>query len=365
MRRGAYDVIEKPLDLNKLEVRLLRALRSRAVETENKQLKRALDVKYGLEKLIGHSPAMIEICDRIQQVAASRASVLIEGESGTGKELVAHSLHQLSNRKERPFVVVHCAALSAQLLESELFGHEKGAFTGAMERRIGRFEEANHGTIFLDEIGEIDQATQVKLLRVLGERTLQRVGSNQLLSVDVRVITATNRDLEKMVAEGKFRDDLFFRLNVIRIKMPPLRERKDDLPLLIQAFLKEFATENDKKVTEFTTEAMDVLLRYQWPGNVRELRSVIENGVVLARSDKVGIRDLPERVFGSSIPSGSSGTTAGATGLSSLNLTEMEQHLMRQALLACRGNRTEAAGKLGISRRTLHRKLREYQMENL
>jgi two-component system response regulator AtoC len=230
MKRGAYDYITKPLDLEKLDAVLTRALHSRKVETENQRLREELDKKFGLEKLVGNSSAMVEIYDRIRQVAPTRATVLIEGESGTGKELVAQSLHMLSPRKSARFVAVHCAALSPQLLESELFGHEKGAFTGAIERRVGRFEEANHGTIFLDEIGEIDAATQVKLLRALGEQAIQRVGSNQTLKVDVRVVAATNKNLEALVREGRFREDLFYRLDVVPIRLPPLRERRETFP---------------------------------------------------------------------------------------------------------------------------------------
>ena len=298
MKRGAYDYITKPLDLEKLDVVLNRALRSRAVETENQQLREELDKKFGLEKLIGNSPAMVEIYDRVRQVAPTRATVLIEGESGTGKELIAQSLHMLSPRKASRFVAVHCAALSPQLLESELFGHEKGAFTGAVERRAGRFEEANHGTLFLDEIGEIDPAIQVKLLRALGEQTIQRVGGNQNIKVDVRVVAATNKNLEAMVREGKFRDDLFYRLDVVPIHLPPLRERREDIPLLINAFLAEFARQNQKKVTGFTNEAQEAIQRYDWPGNVRELRAAIEHAVALCRGERIGARDLPARVSG-------------------------------------------------------------------
>src|SRR5271170_4862177 len=303
MKRGAYDYITKPLDLEKLEAVLSRALHSRRVETENRQLREELDKKFGLEKLIGNSPAMVEIYDRVRQVAPTRATVLIEGESGTGKALVAQSLHMLSPRKSARFVAVHCAALSPQLLESELFGHEKGSFTGASERRAGRFEEANHGTIFLDEIGEIDAATQVKLLRALGEQTIQRVGSNQNIKVDVRVIAATNKNLEAMVREGKFRDDLFYRLDVVPIHLPPLRDRREDIPLLIDAFLKEFSKQNQKKITGLSAEAQEILLRYDWPGNIRELRATIERAVVLCRGERIGVRDLPERIQGKPIPS--------------------------------------------------------------
>jgi DNA-binding NtrC family response regulator len=363
MKRGAYDYITKPLDLEKLDAVLTRALHSRRVETENRQLREELDKKFGLEKLIGNAPAMVEIFERIRQVAPTRATVLIEGESGTGKELVAQSLHMLSPRKGARFVVVHCAALSPQLLESELFGHEKGAFTGASERRAGRFEEANHGTIFLDEIGEIDAATQVKLLRALGEQTIQRVGSNQNIKVDVRVVAATNKNLETMVREGKFRDDLFYRLDVVPVHLPPLRERREDIPLLINAFLQEFAQQNQKRVTGLTADAQEILLRYEWPGNIRELRATIERAVVLCRGERIGVRDLPERIQG--LPEGVARISpGGGTGLSSsnLNLEKMERNFIEQALRLTDGNVTEAAKLLGISRRTLHRKIKTYQM---
>jgi DNA-binding NtrC family response regulator len=364
MKRGAYDYITKPLDLEKLDVVLARALRSRRVESENRQLREELDRKYGLEKLIGNSPAMVEIHDRIRQVAPTRATILIEGESGTGKELVAQSLHMLSPRRNARFVAVHCAALSPQLLESELFGHEKGSFTGANERRTGRFEEANHGTIFLDEIGEIDAATQVKLLRALGEQTIQRVGSNQNLKVDVRVIAATNKNLEVLVREGKFRDDLFYRLDVVPIHMPPLRERREDIPLLAQAFLQEFTRENQKKITGFSSEAQEALQRYDWPGNVRELRAALEHAVALCRGERIGVRDLPPRVTGQpSLAARDYGGGAAAVRPADLDLEKMEQQFIRLALQQTRGNVTEAAKLLGISRRTLHRKLKTYGID--
>jgi len=368
MKRGAYDYITKPLDLEKLDAVLARALHSRRVETENRQLHEELDKKFGLEKLIGNAPAMAEIYERIRQVAPTRATVLIEGESGTGKELVAQSLHMLSPRKGARFVAVHCAALSPQLLESELFGHEKGAFTGASERRAGRFEEANHGTIFLDEIGEIDAATQVKLLRVLGEQTIQRVGSNQNIKVDARVVAATNKNLEAMVREGKFRDDLFYRLDVVPIHLPPLRERREDIPLLINAFIREFASQNQKRITGLSADAQDALQRYEWPGNIRELRAAIEHAVALCRGERLGVRDLPARVLGK--PGDAAGATAerphppGEPYFSSshLNLETMEKKFIYQALGLTDWNVTEAAKLLGISRRTLHRKIKTYQM---
>jgi two-component system response regulator AtoC len=363
MKRGAYDYITKPLDLEKLDAVLTRALHSRKVETENRQLREELDKKFGLEKLIGSAPAMVDIYDRVRQVAPTRATVLIEGESGTGKELVAQSLHMLSPRRAARFVAVHCAALSPQLLESELFGHEKGSFTGATERRAGRFEEANHGTIFLDEIGEIDAATQVKLLRVLGEQTIQRVGSNQNIKVDVRVVAATNKNLEAMVREGKFRDDLFYRLDVVPIRLPPLRERREDIPLLVHAFMQEFARQNQKRITGLSADAQEALQRYDWPGNVRELRATIERAVVLCRGERIGLRDLAERVQGKSEPNHRA-TVHGMSPVSStdLNLENMEKRFIEQALRLTEGNVTEAAKLLGISRRTLHRKIKTYKM---
>jgi two-component system response regulator AtoC len=365
MKRGAYDYITKPLDLEKLEAVLMRALHSRQVESENRQLREELDKKFGLENIIGNSPAMVEIYDRIRQVAPSRATVLIEGESGTGKELVAQSLHMLSPRKNARFVAVHCAALSPQLLESELFGHEKGAFTGAMERRVGRFEEANHGTIFLDEIGEIDAATQVKLLRVLGESVIQRVGSNQTIKVDARVIAATNKNLKVMVREGKFREDLFYRLDVVPVELPPLRDRREDIPLLADAFLKEFARENQRKVTAVSADAQEALQKYAWPGNVRELRATIERAVVLCRGERIGLRDLPAEVQGRPEPGLGGDHGFAARGASaSLNLEEMEKAFIQQALKLTDGNVTEAAKLLGISRRTLHRKIKTYKLDS-
>ena len=362
MKQGAYDYITKPLDLEKLDAVLSRALHSRKVEAENRQLREELDKKFGLEKLIGNAPAMVEIYERIRQVAPTRATVLIEGESGTGKELVAQSLHMLSPRKASRFVVVHCAALSPQLLESELFGHEKGAFTGASERRAGRFEEANHGTIFLDEIGEIDAATQVKLLRALGEQTVQRVGSNQNIKVDVRVIAATNKNLETMVRAGKFRDDLFYRLDVVPIHLPPLRERREDIPLLINVFVQEFAQQNKKRITGLSVDAQEALLRYEWPGNIRELRATLERAVVLCRGERIGLRDLPDRIQGKPDPDERAG---GATSHLSidLNLEKMEKSFIEHALRLTERNVTEAAKLLGISRRTLHRKINTYHMD--
>jgi DNA-binding NtrC family response regulator len=343
-------------------MRIARALRRENLEVENAAMRQQLQSKFGLENIIGQSPAMREVFDIVRQVAPSRATVLLLGESGTGKELIAKAIHQLSPRARLPMVAVHCAALPATLLESELFGHEKGAFTGAHERRIGRFEQAQGGTLFLDEIGEIDATVQVKLLRFLGERTFERVGSNKTLTADVRLITATNKSLEEEVKAGKFRDDLYFRLRIVEIKLPPLRERKEDLPLLAKAFLTEFAAENDKKVGDFTPDAFEALTNYSWPGNVRELRAAVESAVVLARGERISLRDLPATVRAAEQAS-SPAEKLPATG--DLTIAEAEKRLMIQALKESDGNRTKAAEKLGMSRRTLHRKLHFYHLEGV
>jgi len=360
MKRGADDYIAKGrLQIDELEMRIARALRHQNLETENVSLRQQLDTQFGMENIIGNSPAMKEIFDVVKQVAPTRTTVLLTGESGTGKEVFAKAIHQLSPRAKQPFVAVHCAALSSTLLESELFGHEKGAFTGAHERRIGRFEQAQGGTLFLDEIGEIDAALQVKLLRFLGERTFERVGSNKTLTADVRLVAATNRNLEELVKTGAFREDLFFRLRVVEIVLPPLRERKGDIPLLAHRFLQEFAEENKKAVNEFTADAIELLMKYSWPGNVRELRTAIEHALVLCRGERISARDLP--------PSVRSGNAASDSGRiltkNDLTVKEAEKQLIAQALKETKGNRTLAAEKIGMSRRTFHRKLHVYHLE--
>ncbi len=367
MKRGAYDFVTKPLNLDKVEMLIARALASRKMEQENRTLRQQVDERYGLENIIGESPVLREVLETVRQVAPSSANVLIEGESGTGKELAAQAIHNLSRRNKGKFVTVHCAALSPQLLESELFGHERGAFTGAHERRIGRFEQANGGTIFLDEIGEIDASTQVKLLRVISEeRAFERVGGNLTLRADVRLTAATNKNLEKLVAEGKFRDDLYFRLNVVHITMPPLRARKEDIPLLVRSFLRHFCKVNEKPLLELTADAMNALLTYGWPGNVRELRTAIEHGVVMARGTKLTLRDLPPNVraaAGATLPGGITPAKAFGEKSSALDLHETEKRLIMQALATTNGNITKAAQQLGISRRTLHRKINEMKGE--
>jgi len=364
MKRGADDYIAKGrLQIDELEMRIARALKHQKLETENVSLHQQLDSKFHTENVIGRSAAMREVLDNIQQVAASTATVLLQGESGTGKELIAKVIHQLSNRARQPMVTVHCAALTPTLLESELFGHEKGAFTGAHERRIGRFEQAQGGTLFLDEIGEIDASTQVKLLRFLGERTFERVGSNRTLTADVRIIAATNKNLEELVKAGSFRDDLFFRLRGVELWLPPLRERPEDIPVLAQAFLKEFAEANNKPVTGYTREVLDLLLRYRWPGNIRELRTAIETAVVYCRGDKITPRDLPPWVRNA--PSPSAPNQREVLARNDLTVEEAEKELILRALKETGGNRTQAAKKLGMSRRNLHRKLREYKFEGV
>ena len=359
MQAGAYHYVTKPVNLDELELVIQRALNSRRIEVENVNLHEQIDRRYGLENIIGESPAMRQLFETVQQVAPSRATVLITGETGTGKELIAKAIHNLSPRKNGAFIAVHAAALPSTLLESELFGHEKGAFTGAVERRIGRFELADGGTLFLDEVSELEPSIQVKLLRVLEERAFERVGGAKTLQVDVRLVAATNKDLKKLVSEGKFRDDLFYRLSVVTIDLPPLRERRDDIPLLVKAFLDEFGRENSKQVRELTPEALNVLLAYDWPGNVRELRTAIELMVVLARAERLTVRDMPAVIRGSADLTKINVVRAGMT------VEEAERQLIVQALTETNSNRTKAAQKIGISRRTLHRKLKEFGLENL
>jgi len=355
MKRGAYDFVTKLVNIDRLEILIKRAIRERNTSRENKELRSQVERQFKIEGMIGRAPVMVEVFETIKQVAASRATVLIQGESGTGKELAAHAIHHLSPRAKEKFVAVHCASLTPELLASELFGHEKGAFTGAFERRIGRFEQAKGGTLFLDEIGEIDLTTQVKILRVLGERAFERVGGGETMQADVRLIAATNKDLSKLVAEGKFRDDLFFRLHVVPITMPPLHDRKVDIPLLVDSFLKDCAMENAKPFRELAPDAMTRILEYDWPGNVRELRTAVEHGVVMATGSQISLRDLPASVRSlnqkSSVPIANE-----------LNLRETEQNLILRALDDCQGNRSKAALKLGISRRTLHRRLKELNL---
>ncbi len=355
MRNGAYDFLTKPLNLDQLLMIAKRALQGRELSLQHKELKAQVDQTKSLEGMIGKSAAMQKIAELIKKVAPSKASVLITGESGVGKEVVADAIHALSGRKDHECVKVHCAALSETLLESELFGHEKGAYTGADQMAKGRFELAHNSTIFLDEIGEINQATQVKLLRVLQEKKFERVGGSQTIEVDVRVVAATNKNLEELVKQGKFREDLFYRLNVVRIEVPPLRERKDDIPLLIAHFLKEFEAEAKdlgKTITGVDSRARSALYKYDWPGNIRELRNCMESAVVMCSGGEITLDDLPPTISKATaaenitIPAGST-------------LEEAEKIVIEQTLAANKGNKSKTAELLGIGRKTLQRKLGE------
>ena len=363
MKQGAFDFLTKPVNLDHLDMLIARALRSRDMEQKNRDLELQLDSKYGFENLVGNAQAMQPVFDTIRQAAPTQATILITGASGTGKELVAHAIHRLSTRARGPFVAVHCAALSPSLLESELFGHEKGAFTGADARRKGRFEMAVGGTLFLDEIGEIDNAIQVKLLRVLEERVFERVGGTETITADIRLIAATNRDLRQRVQEGRFREDLLYRLDVINIHLPPLAERSSDIPSLCDHFLREFSEKNGKPVLGLTAEAVNLLSAYGWPGNVRELRNTIEKMVVLAHGDRLTARDVPPNIR--EAVRGASGQSRGGVSLAEGSLAEAERRKILAVLEKQGGNRTRAALELGISRRTLHRKLHEYHDQGL
>ena len=358
MRRGAFDFLTKPVSLEKLEIIIKRALQSRTIEAENVVLHERLDKKYSFGGIVGNSPGLTDVLDKVKLVAPSRATVLLEGETGTGKELIAQAIHQNSTRARKPFVPVHCAALAANLLESELFGHEKGAFTGATERRIGRFEAADGGTLFLDEIGEIDASTQVKLLRFLETRSFERLGSSKSVDVDVRLVCATNRDLTAMSKTGEFREDLLYRLNVVTIHLPALREREDDLIILLNHYIKEFSEENAVEPVRLTEGALDVLRAYRWPGNIRELRNFCENIVVLKRGSEVTEYDLDPKYQGQAGDSLAPQVIAPSSA--TLSKEENEKRLLRNALIKASGNRTRAAELMGISRRTLHRKLTQW-----
>ena len=344
MKDGADDFITKPVDLDQLELRIKKALKAHKLESEVKDLKAQLDEKYGMDGIVGNSPALQKVFRMIRQAAPTDATVLIQGPSGTGKELVARAIHNLSNRSKGPFVAVEFAAISPNLLESEMFGYEKGAFTGATSRRIGRFESANHGTIFLDEISEMPLDLQVKLLRVLQEREFQRVGSNETVKTDIRIVAATNRDLAAYVREGRFREDLYYRLNVIDMHLPALKERAGDVPLLVNRFLGEFGGKS------VSPEAMRLLEAYPWPGNVRELRNVVEKMCVLSQTGEIGVDDVPDEMR----------TDAPKILSTSGTLGETEKAKILAVLEEVGGNRTKAAERRGISRRTIYRKLEEY-----
>lgn len=355
MKEGAYDYLTKPVNLDELGMVVNRALAARRPAAEKPASAR------GFDALIGKSAAIEEIKNVVERLAPTKAAVLIGGESGTGKELIARAIHDLSDRSAQPFVAVHCAALAEGVLESELFGHERGAFTGAFKRHPGRFEMADRGTLFLDEVSEMAAGTQVKLLRVLQEQAFERVGGTETLRVDVRIIAATNAPLEKLMREGRFREDLYYRLNVIRLRVPPLRERKEDIPLLAGTFLKEFNAANGRRISGIAPDALSALVAYDWPGNVRELRNCVEGLVVLCRGSEITRADLPGKIR-EGAPEPGSPEPAGPAPEGVATLKAAERRMIEEALAKNGGSRTEAAKALGISRRTLHRKIKQYGM---
>jgi len=358
IKSGAYDYLTKPVNPDELVLLVRRAVESIQKDKELEHLRRRLDQRFGLEQIVGQSKQMKEVFAKIQRAAPVDSTVLILGESGTGKELVAQALHQSSLRKKGPFVAVNCAAVPATLVESELFGHVRGAFTGATDRRIGRFEQADGGTLFIDEIGDFELGLQAKLLRVLESLTVTPVGGHEDRKVDVRVIAATSRDICKMVEEGKFREDLYYRLNVVQIALPPLRERPDDIPLLVEHFLKEISQQKHTPMKRVSAEVMRRFQQYRWPGNVRELRNTLESMMVLAEGDVLTERDLPERIAGGTAPVATVHEIPAG-----LTMEELERLAITKALDQFHGNRTHAANRLGISVRTLQRKLRQYELE--
>ncbi len=361
MRSGAEDFIPKPIGLAELREKVRKALESQylrqqnvALQRENVALQKQIDEKYGFSNIIGNSEQMHRIFDQLRLVAPTRANILICGETGTGKDLIANAIHNNSPRKGKPFIPINCAAISGELLASELFGHEKGAFTGAVRQRQGAFELANGGTLLLDEVGEMSPEIQAKFLRVIEDQKFRRLGGEVPIKVDVRIISATNKDLTKEVESGRFREDLYYRLKVVTINVPPLRERKSDIPLLVNAFLKESNRENSKNVSYIEPEAMERLTNYDWPGNARELKNIIESIVVMSTSDRIESTDLPVNIRGIESSQPSTITQSG------MSMEEIEKEAIRKALEDTDGNRTRAAEILKIGLRTLHRKIQKY-----
>ncbi len=357
MKKGAFYYLTKPVNLEELEFLVKKAFSSHRLEEENKELRQELfKERYDQGNLIAQSPKMKELLKTVDKIAGSNASVLIEGESGTGKELIARRIHDLSPRSLQPFIAVHCAALTETLLSSELFGHEKGSFTGATDRKKGRFERAHGGSLFLDEIGEITKETQVKLLRVLQEGEFERVGGTKTIKVDVRLIAATNKTLLDEVKQQRFREDLYYRINVIYLKVPPLRERKEDISPLVDAFIRQYSSLNAKKISGIEPDALELLTRYDWPGNIRELKNVIERMIVLSSGDRLTLEHVPDE-----FRQGRASPAAPAIFSGFDRITDVEKELIQKVLQEAKGNKSLAAEKLGISRRTLYRKLDEYK----
>ena len=357
LKNGAYDYLTKPLDFDELRLTMERAMDHTQLKEENRLLRETLGSHFDRRNIIGRSPAMVRLLETVAQVAPSEATILITGDSGTGKEMIAGAIHFNSPRKDGPFVKINCAAITETLLESELFGHEKGAFTGAYRKKEGRFRQAHGGSLFLDEISEMSLAMQVKLLRVLQEREITRVGGEEVIKVDVRIIAATNKDLLEEIEAGRFREDLYYRLNVVTLNLPPLREKREDIPLLAQHFLEVFSETNSKKIKGFTPQAMDRMLKYDWPGNVRELMNAVERGVVLSRSEYLDEQDLPIIPMDASV---SGKILAKDALLADMPLDEVEKATVLKTLELTEGNKSEAARRLGITRRTLHKKLKVY-----
>ncbi len=357
LKEGAWHYLTKPVNVKELRILVEKAAEHCNLLQENRNLREQVSRRFGIDGMVGETTEMQRIYDQVRLIAPTRANVLLLGESGTGKEVLARAIHQASPRARKPFVAVHCAALPETLLESELFGHERGAFTGAVSRRQGRFEVAHGGTIFLDEIGEVPLAMQVKLLRILESKELQRVGGSETITVDTRILAATNRDLAEDVAEGRFREDLYYRLNVVSITLPPLRQRRADIPALARHFLEELARENHREVPELSKEALEVLASYHWPGNIRELRNVMENAFVFLRGNVLKAEDLPRSTFKGEVQ------TEGLHFPLGLPLEEVETEYLKRTLDFCEGNRTRAAEMLKISRRTLQRRLKELGVE--
>jgi two-component system response regulator HydG len=360
LKQGAHDYLTKPLDFEKLKITIERAMEHTRLKAENRLLKESLGKQFDRQNIIGRSPAMTQLLETVAQVAPSEATVLITGESGTGKELIAGATHFNSHRKNGPFIKINCAAITETLLESELFGHEKGAFTGADRRKEGRFSQAHGGSLFLDEISEMSLMMQVKLLRVLQEREFTRVGGEHTIHVDVRVVAATNKNLIDLIDRGTFREDLYYRLNVVAMEIPTLRQRREDIPLLAQHFMEIFAAKNRKEIKGFTPQAMEYLIKYDWPGNVRELMNAVERAVVLSRSDYLAEADFPVIQNTVAANEASQQETQPLNPAGDVSLEEIERATILKTLEAAGGNKSETARRLGITRKTLHKKLKAY-----